>query len=465
MLVKAQLRGDVGGLARHLTSPRNEVVKVLGTVNTCRTDITGALHEMRLQSGTDARCVLHVKLNPDPSVADMMTDDQWRTLANHHRSCAGLDAHSEILVLHRKNGRTHAHVVAGARNLVTGRKYRDWGIYKRNVAIQRRLCELMPELGMMPAQRGKGAVEPGGVPGEIAKRLVAGPDFEQDIHAAPEWTAATVAEFLGSIWTSDDPISFVGAAAARGVVIAAGDRSVVAIAPDGNVHSLPRRLALSNKEVCAALKGVSLPGHRNVRGTAWARKRNVEKAAADQQRGAKLILEPRRRRIRREQTVTSIEAGLPTVIEAPIDRKAPSIAESGWLRLDPPEEEGNLILGEDFSPWLASAAVRIGRNGIARAHLITGETLRMRTGRISIHHRPALTAGISEDAIVAAVTAGREWGWHEMCFSGPQEFRERAAVEAARQEIEVGDLDLRALWEEECDRLDDQRGTSSPNPG
>ncbi|MBF0335652.1 MAG: relaxase/mobilization nuclease domain-containing protein [Alphaproteobacteria bacterium] len=437
MQVKAQVRQS-GGLAKHLMDgDANELVRQFGGFNLLDLqDVAGSIEAMRETAGSSMRAVLHAKLSPTPEVAKRMTEDDWARLLDHYVDAQGLRDHQVVAVLHVKKGRAHLHVVAGTRNLETGRSLRDWQQYKRNVAIQRRLVREMPELGQA-CQRGRSAT---GEP--IGPRPLGGHDMEQAQRTEVD-PKAFAAAIKGLYERHPTPWEFVTACAEKGWVIASGDKCAIVIDDAGGSHSLSRRLGVKKGMVDRFLAPIAdeLPDHRYAKGDVPGRRQRVARAARVQAQGSR----PDARFLRGmliDQHLPSASRGDP-----PTADQRREYLRMRWVQLQAREQGLALETG-----LKAITGGWQGRDGVTRVSVRgTTETLRIDPFRIAIHSRPAPGSPASDVAIDAMIATAKAQGWSAMHLSGPPDFLRLATAAAAREGVRVSNPDLAAAWQDVVD--------------
>lgn len=114
MIIKGTARTNPDNLARHLLNRKdNERVAVIGNLNLAvpDSDVTGALREMvAIAKGTNCEKPLyHAIISPEPGEA--MGPDGWAKSVDVLEKVLGLQDHQRVVLLHKKQGREHVHVV------------------------------------------------------------------------------------------------------------------------------------------------------------------------------------------------------------------------------------------------------------------------------------------------------------------------------------------------------------------
>jgi len=239
-------------------------------------------------------------------------------------------------------------------------------------------------------------------------------------------------------------------------VLMMGDRGPVVVRPDapGKPHSLARRSAQTAKEIQAALAGLDLPEYQPASqgGDAHARKRAAQardQAVQDQvpaitaaieakgQRDQARRITERTHRKKRQQVLAD---------QLPGGEQGSGLA--SWVRRKSVER-----VGADpgvLALYLRAPLVCDQARGSLRAHLRSGETLRLEEQRISLQTRRG--AQETAEGIRAMATAFRERGWTEVRLYGSMGFQQRCAAECARQGIKVANPELREVWMAEAAR-------------
>lgn len=111
MIIKGASRGNAGQLSRYLMNAQaNDRVAVL-ELPPLAPDVAAAIRDMeRVAVVTQGRKPLyHAQINPEPGYA--MTANQWQRAVDVLGENLGLNGQPRAVVLHEKDGRTHAHVV------------------------------------------------------------------------------------------------------------------------------------------------------------------------------------------------------------------------------------------------------------------------------------------------------------------------------------------------------------------
>lgn len=455
LLIKGQVRGNAEWLGSHLSSAENnEQISVIGSVGIANsTDIRAAMHELRAMHGNDKRCFFHAKINISTDKCDELKPNDWQQIAAHHARRLGLENNARMLVLHKKNGRTHLHIAYCTRSL-SGKLWRDSNVFQRNLGIQFAIAkEDMPHLGLSGQEPGK-ASKPDGPRPQPRRKTDA--DFARESGRGARIDADRVAADASAAWKAAQAepaarrgLRLVEELARRGYAVVEGRRGPGIVHRDepSVFHSLARRAGQRVGEVRAVLSGIELPAFdeaTKVRANDLRKRQGVDAA----QRG----LQQDRTRQRRTGRVATIEGALPSAspYPPPPGDKRRNHARNRWIAETSLQQAQTTVF---HAAEFLSSPVYLGRDGIHRARLLTGETLRIEADRISVHTRPAPSAS-SPEAARAVVAAGLDKGWTCVHLNGPDAFRTEAAREAARRGIQVADADLREIWTQERERIE-----------
>ncbi|MCP3385956.1 relaxase/mobilization nuclease domain-containing protein [Bradyrhizobium sp. CCGUVB4N] len=223
-------------LARHLlrtdTNERAEVKELRGVV---AQDLRGALLEMEaVAAGTrTTKPFYHASINTRED--EPLTDEQRVRAIDRLEAELGLYGQARAVVLHRKEGREHCHIVWSRIDLDRMTAISDSHNYRKHEQVAR---DLEREFGH---ERVQGAhVERDGQP-----RPPRTPGHAEMLQADRTGVSAkAVKEFMTGIWReTTDGKEFQAALEENGWMLARGDRrDIVAIDPKGGVHSVARRV-------------------------------------------------------------------------------------------------------------------------------------------------------------------------------------------------------------------------------
>jgi hypothetical protein len=262
MVIKGKCRGNGLQLAEYLLSDKNdraELLEITGT--TAPNNLKRSLVEMGLTAlMTKSEAGLyHAQINPDPKEPGM-TKEAWKKAVDILAKELGLDEQRRAIVLHEKNGRTHAHVVferyqEGKGKDQQGILWNDDKNYKKHEKASRAIeKELGHERTPEKADRQK---------------------------QAQNERKTDVKKTLTELWQKhSDPEKFIAEAAKLGFTVAQGEdrRPYKVIAPDGQNLDLVRQLEkVKTKEVAERLNPIREMLKTEKEALAAAKKREQEK--------------------------------------------------------------------------------------------------------------------------------------------------------------------------------------------
>lgn len=235
MICNGGSRGGPYELAVHLQrTDTNEEVELLETRGVISQGITGALDEFgAIASGS--RCIEYLyHANIDPPKGTEFSERDYLAAADLLEKNLRLSGHQRVIVRHRKDGRSHLHVVWNRVNVDTMRSVKMSWDYIIHEQTSRQL-EIMHGLPLTPGRftgREKDI--------EAPKRARPAKDVQQEQRTGVKREAVVV--ILNEAWDrSDDGRSYAAALAAEGWTLARGDRrGFIAIDPKGGAHSLSR---------------------------------------------------------------------------------------------------------------------------------------------------------------------------------------------------------------------------------
>ena len=261
MIINGNPAGNVGYWSSHLlrddTNARAEVKEIFGLL---AEDVPTALREMQAiaaQSRSHGNFLYQANINPQGN--EQLTPGQWKEAVDTLEKNLGLSGHQRVVVEHEKGGRTHQHVVWNRVDVETLRVADMGGNYRIHTATAREL-ESRFDLTPTPTQ----------------PALDRKPTLELwELRAAERSgiNPATLKDELSELWRSTDSgKAFAAALAARGYVLAKGDRrDFCVIDHAGDAHSLARRLdgvkAAQARERMSDLDRDALPSVAEARAT------------------------------------------------------------------------------------------------------------------------------------------------------------------------------------------------------
>lgn len=258
MIIKGKSRAAPMRLARHLErTDTNEHVEMLEFRDVPIENLEHALRHMQmLTAGTRGIKGLY-HANIDPHADYPMTREQWERCADVLEQELGLDGQPRVIVMHKKEGREHIHVVWARTDIDTLTLRSDSFTYGKHERASARLEE---EFGHEH------------VPGKWHKR-----DLDQELPMADynhmEWQQSERSgldaverkqEITALYEQSDNGQAFQNALEEGGYVLANGDRRVfVVVDIAGHIHSLNRQISSAKakdiREKIADIDPASLP--------------------------------------------------------------------------------------------------------------------------------------------------------------------------------------------------------------
>lgn len=258
MIIKGKSRAAPVRLAKHLErTDTNEHVEMLEFRDVPLENLEHALRHMQmLTAGTRGFKGLY-HANIDPHADYPMTREQWERCADVLEQELGLDGQPRVIVMHKKEGREHIHVVWARTDIDTLTLRSDSFTYGKHERASARLEE---EFGHEH------------VPGKWHKR-----DPEKELPMADynhaEWQQSERSgldaverkqEITALYEHSDNGQSFQNALEDHGYVLANGDKRVfVVVDIAGHVHSLNRQITSAKakdiREKIADIDPASLP--------------------------------------------------------------------------------------------------------------------------------------------------------------------------------------------------------------
>jgi hypothetical protein len=251
MIIKGKSRARALDLARHLLrTDSNETVRLFEARGTVARDVEGALREMEAYGLTahSGKPLYHASISPEAHLP--LNDAQIRIAADTLETKLGLAGQARLIVLHRKEGREHVHVVWSRIDAVRGLAIRDSWNYRLHEEAAREL----------EAAFGQPVVPGAHTPDRRRKRGRTLREYEYRQAERSGRQPAKIAAELTALWeTSKDAQSFRRRLQEEGYTLARGDRRVfVVIDRDGNAHSLGRRLGLRADELRDQLRGLDM---------------------------------------------------------------------------------------------------------------------------------------------------------------------------------------------------------------
>lgn len=247
MIIKGRARGRSSQLAAHLLRhDQNEDIRVDETRGTAASDVPGALAEMEALTAAvhSKRPLYHASISPEAQRP--LAEDQIRLAADTLERKLGLQGQPRVIVVHRKQGRQHLHVVWSRVDLERQRIISDAWSYRAHEEAAREL----------EAAFGHRVIQGAHVPPSAPRRRQRAPkDHEYRQAERSGRSAAEVSAQLTALWQgSRDAEAFRKKLQEAGYVLARGDRRLfVVIDSAGNAHSLARRLGMRSRDLAARL--------------------------------------------------------------------------------------------------------------------------------------------------------------------------------------------------------------------
>ena len=293
MIIKGKSRARPKGLAKHLErTDTNERVDLLQVDFSAEGNLEEALCDMQaICLGTQGKNGLY-HANIDPHSDYPMTKEQWFRCADVLEKELGFEGQPRVIVLHKKEGREHIHVVWARTDVETMTLRSDAFTYGKHERASARLEE---EFGHDH------------VPGKWYKR-----DMEQELPMAEldhaEWQQMErskldprerKAEITGLYERADNGRAFHNALEDAGYLLARGDRrATVVVDIAGEVHSLNRQITSAKakeiREKIADIDMSALPDVNVARELQEQRReaRNSAKGRADAEEGREVTEVP-----------------------------------------------------------------------------------------------------------------------------------------------------------------------------
>jgi hypothetical protein len=230
MVIKGHSRSNAAFFSKHLMKTEdNERVEVKEIRGLMAEDVKEAFLEMRMiAAGTGAKNYFyHVNINPRED--ERLTPEQWHVAVDTLEKNLGLEGHARFIVEHEKNGRTHQHVIFSRVNPDTMTTVSDSFNYRIHTETARELeqrFDLAPVVMPPPPERDRFK------------------DWETFRAQETGITPAEMKADITALWQqSDGGRAFQAAIEEKGYFLAKGDRrDFVLIDPEGDIHSLARRI-------------------------------------------------------------------------------------------------------------------------------------------------------------------------------------------------------------------------------
>lgn len=256
MVIKGSSRGQTKSntreLANHLMSSENEEVRVLQLEGVTANNLHDGLEEMRLLSlGSRTRkCLYHSSINITSDETKGMTDERWLEAVQELETELGLTGHQKAIVIHRKKGREHCHIVWNRVHPETLKTVSMSWNYRKHEEVSRRMEErwsLSPVMGVHSRPEGE--------------------DRPQAKATHSDWQASTrtgvtieeIQVTLRECWEqSDCGDSFIQACHTHRITVCKGKRGIIVVDWKGTPHSISRRLKKKAAEVKEKLSNINI---------------------------------------------------------------------------------------------------------------------------------------------------------------------------------------------------------------
>jgi hypothetical protein len=237
MIINGGSRSNARFFAKHLENAEgNERVTLCEIRNLAAQDVAEAFGEMEaIALGTQCKNYFyHANINPLDS--EHLTQEQWSQAIDTLEVNLGLQGHARFTVEHRKNRRTHWHVIWLRIDVRTMRAVTMTDDYEKHQATAR---QLEREFGL---KRGRSV---------LGKHKATGP---RPVRRPQSWETfrgqtsgiephAMTAHITALYRGSENAVAFASALTDHGYRLARGDRCDYCIVDNaGHVHSLARRL-------------------------------------------------------------------------------------------------------------------------------------------------------------------------------------------------------------------------------
>lgn len=230
MIVKGNSRSNGAFWAKHLMNAEdNERVAVVEMKGLYADDVKEALREMRLlAAGTRADKPYYI-VSMNPREDERLTPEQWEQAADTLEHNLKLDGHARCVVEHEKEGRTHRHIIWSRVDVDSMTVVPTTNNYYVHAETARELEHLFDH-------------EPTPVPPAPERDRFK--DWETFRAQDSGITPAEMKAEITALWQqSDGGRAFQAAIEEKGYLLAKGDRrDFVLIDPEGDVHSLARRI-------------------------------------------------------------------------------------------------------------------------------------------------------------------------------------------------------------------------------
>lgn len=240
MICKGGKRSGGASLATHLLKNDNERIVIVEVKGTATQDLSEALKDMELASKiTKAQTGLyHAQINPAKDEA--MTPDQWKHSVDEMEKRLGLKDQPRAVVYHEKGGRPHMHVVWQRTNIEKGKVIDTKNDYYIHKKLGR---DLEKEFGHKRLRDG------------FSENWEHMNERQQTIRDG--YTPKQLKARINKLYEAhQDPKAFQQALKKAGFDLAIGNRGVVMVSNNQEIHSLMRYTATKKKDIEQRLKPI-----------------------------------------------------------------------------------------------------------------------------------------------------------------------------------------------------------------
>lgn len=231
MIINGGARKSGGFFAHHLMKAQeNERVEIKEMRGLYAEDLPDAFREMQfLAAGSKAENYFY-HANVNPREDEQLTPEQWEHTADTLERNLGLENHPRVIIEHTKNGRTHQHYIWSRVDMDTGTVTPVTDNYYIHTQTARELEQafsLSPVQLPLPPERDRFK------------------DWETFRGQESAISPAEMKAEITALWqASDSGRAFSAALDDAGYLLAKGDRrDFVLIDPEGDIHSLQRRIS------------------------------------------------------------------------------------------------------------------------------------------------------------------------------------------------------------------------------
>jgi len=237
MIINGGSRSNGAFFAKHLTNgEHNECVTLCEMRNLAAQNIADAFREMAaVAMGTLCKNYFyHANLNPRAD--ELLTDQQWKTAIDTLEKNLALSRHARFVVEHRKEGRTHRHVIWSRIDVRAMRAVTMTDDYEKHQATAREL-ERKFKLERVKSVHGRTRAS-GPRP---SRRPQTWESFRGQQSGIDPWKMKQT--ITGLYRASKSGAAFAALLDAQGYILVKGDRADFCIMDKaGHLHSLARRI-------------------------------------------------------------------------------------------------------------------------------------------------------------------------------------------------------------------------------